>query len=167
MAKFILPLLIGATAIAGCGRLGDSRANPFGWLPKHSRPAPSIDPEGGYVSASDARPGVPQILSAAWEPLNEGRLLVVQGAAPVKGYRDAALIPVRPQARGKLEPDADGILRLRFVALPPEEGNPAAGLPANPVTDPINVALPLTHRQLARLTGVEISGATNVVTLRR
>lgn len=167
MAKFILPLLIGATAIAGCGRFGDSRLNPLGWLPEPQRAAPSIAPEGGYVSAADERPGVPQIVAASWEPLGEGRLLVVQGAAPVKGYRQAALVPVRPQARGKLEPDADGILRLRFVALPPVADNPARALPANPVTDPITVGLPLNYRQLARIRGVEISGATNSVTLSR
>ena len=168
MAKLILPLLIGATAIAGCGRLGDSGFNPLGWMGAGAADTPeSLAPEGGYVGLTDPRPGIPRILAARWEPLGEGRLLVVEGAAPVKGYRAAALIPVRPQPRGKLEPDVDGILRLRFVALPPEAGNPAAALPADPVTDPITVALPIAARQLARLRGVEIAGAANAVALSR
>src|SRR5690606_32091893 len=74
MIKLTAPLLIATVALAGCGRLGDSSWNPLSW---GSAPTRTLEPEGGYAQVPDARPDVPQITAARWEPLNEGRLLVV------------------------------------------------------------------------------------------
>lgn len=164
MTRLTISLLIATLAIAGCGRLGDSSLNPF--RGSAARAPVSIEPEGGWRSR-DARPAVPMLLGADWQPLPEGRLLVVRGFAPVKGYHSAALITDRPQPGGRLAPDADGVLRLRFVAVPPEPGSAAAGLRADPATDTITVARPVSFAQLRRITAIEISGADRVLTLRR
>lgn len=161
MTRLTLTLLIGAAILPGCGRFGDSRFNPFARF-EPSVPQ-SLAPEGGYDQGADLRPGVPQILGASWQPLAEGRLLVVQGFAPLKGYRRAALVTVRPQPGDRLSPDADGVLRLRFVALPPAQQT----LAADPATDTITVALPLSTLQLGRIRAVEIAGAAGAVTLPR
>lgn len=164
MTRLTLPLLIAALAIAGCGRLGDSGLNPFR---RAAAPAPmSIEPEGGFRSR-DTRPAVPMLLGAEWQPLSEGRLLVVRGLGPVKGYHSAALVTERAQPGGRLAPDADGVLRLRFVAVPPAPDNAAAGLRADPASDTITVARPLSFTQLNRIIAVEISGGDRVLTLRR
>lgn len=166
MTRLTLSLLIGATILAGCGRLGDSGWNPLRWSGGRSAPA-DLAPEGGYLQATDPRPGVPQILAADWQPLAEGRLLVVRGFAPTKGYHSAELVTKRPQPGDRLSPDPDGVLRLRFVAAPPAPQSPAARLVADPVTDPIIVALPLSFTQLASISAIEISGATGTIVLRR
>lgn len=167
MTRLTAPLLISTLLLAGCGgRFSDSGWNPFGWF-SGSEPTRTLDPEGGYIDAGDQRPGVPQIVSARWEPLTEGRLLVVTGIAPTKGYHDAALITARPQPRGRIAPDPDGVLRLRFVAVPPAPTDEAARLPANPAVDFITTAMALSSVQLAGITAVEITGASNVITLRR
>lgn len=164
MTRLTMPLLIGALILSGCGRIGDSGWNPLRWRGM-APTAQTLAPVDGYGVRADARPGVPRILSASWEPLAEGRLLVVRGLAPTKGYHSAGLVTARLQPRGRLGPDEDGVLRLRFVALPPPPGSLAARLPADPQTDQIVVAQPLSFRQLSRISGIEISGANDVITL--
>ena len=162
MMKLTAPLLIAALALSGCGRLGDSGWNPLSW---GSAPARSLEPEGGYAQVSDTRPDIPQITSARWEPLNEGLLLVVNGFAPVRGYSSVALVTARPMPGDRISPDADGVLRLRLVGVPPAPGSPA--LPARPGVDEITAAMALSSVQLSRIAAVEITSAGNVVTLRR
>ena len=163
MTKLTAPLLIATIALAGCGRLGDSGWNPLSW---GAAPVQTLEPEGGYAGLSDTRPLVPQITAARWEPLTEGRLLVVEGFAPVLGYSSVALATARPQPGNRLTPDADGVLRLRLVGVPPAPGSEAA-LPARPGVDEIRTAMAISSVQLARIVGVEITSAGNVVRLGR
>ncbi|MCF3974421.1 hypothetical protein [Paracoccus salsus] len=168
MTKLTAPLLISVLLLSGCGgRFGDSRWNPLGWFGGGSAPRTTLEPDGGYGQLADARPGIAQITGARWEPLAEGRLLVVTAMTPTKGYSGVALLTARPQPAGRITPDADGVLRLRMVALPPAASSESARLPARPETDQITAAVALSNIQLARIAAVEINGATNVVTLRR
>lgn len=164
MTRLTLPLLISALILSGCGRLGDSGWNPLSWRGAPATPE-TLAPEGGYRQAVDPRPAVPQLLAAQWQPLVDGRLLVVEGFAPVKGYHSAALVRAQSRPGDPLDPDPDGVLRLRFVAVPPPADAPR--LPAAPVTDPITVALPFSFLQLSRLSAIEITGGDRIVTLTR
>ena len=164
MTRLTLPLLMGAVILSGCGRFGDSGWNPLSWGPGRANEL-TLTPDGGYAAQRDPRPSVPQIISAKWEPLSDGRLLVVNGFAPVKGYHSAELVRAQLRPGNKLQPDDDGVLRLRFVAVPPEAGAPR--LAADPVRDPITVALPFSAQRLSRLNAIEIEGANQVITLRR
>lgn len=167
MRKLTALLTISVLLLAGCGgRFSDSGWNPLGWFGGDA-PRETLEPERGYDSAGDTRPGIPAITGARWEPTGEGRLLVVTAMAPTKGYSSVELITARPQPAGRISPDPDGVLRLRMVGLPPLPGSEAARLPARPETDEITAAMALSAVQLARITAVEISGAANVVTLRR
>ena len=163
MIKLTAPLLIATIALAGCGRLGDSSRNPLSW---GSAPTRTLEPEGGYAQVSDARPDIPQITAARWEPLNEGRLLVVNGFAPVRGYSSVALVTARPMPGDRISPDADGVLRLRLVGVPPAPGSTAA-IPARPGVDDITAAMALSSVQLSRIVAVEVTSAGNVVRLGR
>lgn len=167
MTRLTLPLLIGALILSGCGRFGDSGWNPLGWRGAGASTPETLAPEGGYPTAQDARPAVPQILGAEWQPLSDGRLLVLRGFAPVKGYHSAALVRSVPRSGDQLQPDPDGVLRLRFVASPPVADNPAAALPANPVTDTITVALPISFLRLSRLSAIQVEGGDRMITLTR
>ncbi|SEN91173.1 hypothetical protein SAMN04489859_102197 [Paracoccus alcaliphilus] len=168
MRRLTVPLLMSALLLAGCGgRFSDSGWNPLRWMDRGQRAPQTLAPDGGYGLAGDERPSVPQLLGVRWEPLNEGRLLVVTGIGPTKGYFDAELITAVAQPEGRISPDPDGVLRLRFVALPPPPDAPAARLPANPAVDTITVALPLSHTQLAAVQRVEISSASNMLGIAR
>ncbi|WCR11871.1 hypothetical protein JHW45_05780 [Paracoccus stylophorae] len=168
MIRLTAPLLISALLLSGCGgRFSDSGLNPFGWFGGGNAPRPTLEPDEGYDSVADARPAIPQITGAAWQPLGEGRLLVVTAMAPTKGYSLVELVTTRPSPGGRILPDPDGVLRLRMVGVPPLPDSPAARMPARPETDLITAAMALSSIQLARITAVEIASASNVVTLRR
>lgn len=169
MTRLTASLLVFVLLLSGCGGRGsDSGLNPFGWFGgggNREQPVSLIPDDGTIVTNLPL--GIPQIASARWEPLNEGRLLVATGLAPTKGYHDARLVPMRPQPSDRLSPDPDGVLRLRFAAQPPAPDSQAARLPANPAVDSITVALAISNVELARISRVEISGATNIVSLNR
>ena len=163
--RTLLMLACAAALLAGCGR-GDSSWNPLRWGSGQSSGPSTLAPAGGYAR-DEARPTVAQVLSARWEPLVEGRLLVVEGIAPTKGWWNAELVSNTQQATGKVLPDPDGVLRLRLLAVPPRPGSPDAGRAAQPASDTITAALTLSTGELRRIDAVEITGAANAITLRR
>ncbi|MFV0301683.1 MAG: hypothetical protein ACK5IP_12520 [Paracoccus sp. (in: a-proteobacteria)] len=168
MKRLTLPLLIAVLTLAGCGgRFSDSGWNPLGWMGGGTGPD-TLEPDEGYDAVNaDSRPSIPAVTGAHWEVLNEGRLLVATGIGPTKGYWNAALVTEAPGPSGRITPDPDGVLRLRFVAWPPRPGSPESQMAARPETDSINVALTLSSNVLAGVRQVQIVGATNTVTIRK
>ena len=163
-----LALTIGTVlAASGCSRFGsDSGLNPFGWFGGSDAPS-TLEPRGGWKTKSDdPRQQVPQILSAGFQPMNEGKLLVVQAFAPVKGWWDLEIITEEIQPADQLRPGLDGVLRLVLVGNPPLIGSPEANMPANPQVDQLTVALPISTIQLSRIREIQISSASGGVTLR-
>lgn len=166
--RLTVPLLLSALLLSGCGGFSDSGWNPLGWFGGGgSKGLSTLAPEGGFAQSGDPRPDIAQVSSAKWEPALDGRILLATANAPTKGYHDAALITLRPHPGGRIEPDEDGVLRLRFVAVPPHPSDPVASLPANPAVDSLTAALSLPAIVVARISSVEISGAANTITLRR
>ncbi|SIQ78082.1 hypothetical protein SAMN05421641_11415 [Paracoccus thiocyanatus] len=153
---------------AGCGRMGDSGLNPLRWFGGGAPRQQTLEPEGGYpITAEDGRLPLAQVTAAKWEPLYEGRLLVVTGLAASKGWWDVALVTEVPMPRGRIRADQDGVLRLRLVGKPPLADTFAAANPPNPASDMATVALTIPNAALAGLREVVITGAGNAITLRR
>lgn len=168
MKRLTAPLLIATLTLSACGgRFSDSGWNPFGWFGGGSQPRESLAPKEGYAAAGDQRPGLAAVTGASWQPLNEGRLLVVTGMAPTKGYWQADLIPVTPSPAGRFPVDPDGTLHLRLVAWPPSPEDAAARMPASPLSDEITTAITLSNTTLSRLARVTITGAGNTITINR
>lgn len=155
-------------AAAGCARLSESRLNPMGWFGGGSSQPTTLMPEGGYPTArDDARLGLAHITSARWEPLYEGRILVVTAVPATQGWWDVALVTEMRMPPGRIQPDQDGVLRLRLVGHPPPQGSAASRRAANPASDSVTAALTLSNEALADIREVIISGAGNAVSLRR
>ena len=153
--------------LAGCGGPG-SGWNPLGWLDGGSSEPQTLDPEGGYpTTVNDGRMPLAHVVSAKWDPLYEGRLLVVTGLGASKGWWDVALITEVPMPEGRIHPDENGVLRLRLVGNPPQPDTFAAANPPNPASDLITVSMTLSNANLTNLREVVITGAGNAVTLRR
>ncbi|KRW97669.1 hypothetical protein [Paracoccus sp. MKU1] len=154
--------------LAGCGRLGDSSLNPFRWFGGGTAQQQTLEPEGGYpTTVQDGRLPLAQVTGAKWEPLYEGRMLVVTGLAGSKGWWDVALVTEVPMPKGRIRPDASGVLRLRLVGKPPLPDTFAAANPPHPASDTVTVALTIPNAALADLREVVITGAGNAVSLRR
>lgn len=152
---------------AGCGRMGDSRMNPLGWFRGSNQPT-TLAPEGGYPTAStDGRVGLAQVTGAKWEPLYEGRLLVVTGLPATKGWWKVALVTEVPMPPGRITADATGVLRLRLVGNPPVAGSAEARMAPHPASDTVTAAMTLSNAAMANIREVVITGAGNAVTLRR
>jgi len=159
-----LPLLA-LLLVTACGGPG-SGLNPLRWFGSTPRGPQTLEPEGGFVRV-DSRQPIAQVTGARWERLTEGRLLVVTGLAPTKGWWDAALIPEMPMPARRLRADEDGVLRLRFVASPPPEDLASARISARAEVDTITVALTLSNAALRGIEQVVVQGAANTVVLRR
>jgi hypothetical protein len=134
-------------AVAGCSRFSESRFNPMGWF--GGSPAQTLEPEGGYpTTRQDSRLPVARVVSARWEPLYEGRMLVVQGLAATKGWSKVALVTEVPMPTGRVHGDDNGVLRLNLVGT-------------------LTVAMTIPTEALSGIREVVITGAGNAVTLRR
>ncbi len=159
--------VLAVLALSGCGGFGsDSGLNPLKWVraPRSSGSA-TLAPKGGYTDLDQRQP-IASLLSARWEPLAEGRLLVVTGLAPTAGWWDVALVTETPQPAGRLRAGADGVLRLRLVGNPPPPDLAQARMPAQPGRDTLTAALAIPYPALDGMSQVVISGAGNAVSLR-
>ncbi|MTH77485.1 hypothetical protein GL286_07085 [Paracoccus aestuariivivens] len=157
--------------VAGCGRFGDSMGdsswNPGTWFGGSNQPQ-SLEPEGGYPTTNlDGRTGIAHVVSARWEPMYEGRLLVVTAIPATKGWWDVALITEEPLPKGRIRADDTGVLRLRLVGYPPQQNSAASRSAANPASDTITAALTISKEALAGINQVVISGSGNAVTLNK
>ncbi|WP_245155576.1 hypothetical protein [Paracoccus ravus] len=160
--------------LAGCGRFGDSAGDSAGdssWNPTTwfgSSEPETLEPEGGYpTTVEDGRLPVNHITAAHWEPLYEGRLLVVNAIPATEGWWNLALVTEVPMPKGRIRPDENGVLRLRLVGYPPKPGTREASRPANPASDTATVALTLSNEALSPVRQVVITGGGNVVTLNK
>lgn len=160
-------ICVSALVLAGCGRFGsDSGLNPMGWFGGNA-PPPTLEPEGGYQTAvQDARTPLAQVTSARWEPLYEGRMLVVTGLPATKGWWDVELVTEVAMPSGRVRADQNGVLRLRLVGNPPAPDSVTAGRAPNPASDTVTAAMTLSNEALTGLTQVVITAAGNTVTLR-
>ncbi|HRO13634.1 MAG TPA: hypothetical protein PLL33_01045 [Paracoccus sp. (in: a-proteobacteria)] len=164
MIRPVMLAICAALMLAGCGG-GDSSLNPMRWFGGGPKGPKTLEPKGGYAR-DDTRPPVAQILSARWEPLVEGRLLVVTALAPTQGWWDAALLTETPQPEGRVRPGPDSVLRLRLVAAPPLSDSPEARRAARPGPDTLTAAMAISHSALRSIDSVVITGAANSITLR-
>jgi len=105
--RIILALMVVAT-LANCGRVSESRLNPFNWFGRSEKAevvtgAPNADP----------RRLVPQIISLRVEAVPGGAIIRATGLPPRQGFYDGALLPVGGEFA------KDGILSYEFRASAP------------------------------------------------
>lgn len=169
LMRYLTPaLILTAVTLAGCSRFGsDSGLNPFGWFRGSATQPTSLEPKTGWNATSDLRSPMAQVLSARFEPLNEGRLLVVDAIAPTTGWWEVGLITQVSMPEGQLRPDENGVLRLAVVGNPPRPDSKDATRPSDPARDKISVALPISSVQLSRIREIVIQAQNNAISIRR
>ena len=140
-----------AVALAGCGKLRQSKLNPFNWF-KKSRPEPVM---AMPVAPVDDRMLVENVLSLAVEPFPGGAIIRATGLPPTQGYWDAELVaqPV----------DENGKLVLEFRIFPPIERTAVN----TPQSREVVVALFLSNIKLAQVGEIIVQGEANARSARR
>lgn len=89
MVKSLTLALAVAVLLAGCGRLAESRINPFNWFGR-DRPVETTAPQSALER--DTRPLVAQVSSVTIERAPGGAILRATGLPPTQGFWDPGLL---------------------------------------------------------------------------
>lgn len=144
---------LGAVAlVASCGRIRESRLNPFNWFgASRRRERVAATP----VEATDPRLLVAQVVSLNVDPYASGAIVRAKGIPPTQGWWEAELV-ARPI-------DENGVQVYDFRVFPPVTDTPAG----TPQTREITVATSISTVKLDQITEIVVQGETNALSSRR
>jgi len=143
--------------VAGCGRIGESRLNPFNWFGR-SVSASTIAPEGGYVEQEeDLRGLMDQVTDLSIERTPGGAIIRATGLPPEQGYYDGELVSL---SKGEA---VNGVLEYQFRVRPPLRATRVSTMPSREVI----VAVFVTNQVLADTREIRVVAARNSRTTRR
>lgn len=140
-----------AVALAGCGKVRQSRLNPFNWFRK-SQPRETIVLSD---EQADPRPLVDTVLSMAVEPIPGGAVVRARGVTPTQGWWDAELV--------KRDVEEPGVLVYEFRLQPPAEQTAVSTQQSRE----IDVAVYLSEVRLEGVREIVVQGAKNARSARR
>ncbi|MEM6385115.1 MAG: hypothetical protein AAF718_02645 [Pseudomonadota bacterium] len=148
-------LLLGAVLTVGltaCGRVAESRLNPFNWFG-------SSEPEAAtsvVVVETDPRPRIAQVTSLRIEPTPTGAIVRATGVPPTQGWYAAALVP-------ETDGPVNGEMVYVFRAVPPLDTDRVSSAASRE----LSVAQSLSAQELAATRLVRVIGAQNALSARR
>lgn len=147
MTRTIAALLVAAVALTGCGRIRDSKLNPFNWFGGSKEETVQVV-DGVPV---DPRPLVQEVtrLEVARQP--GGAIVTAAGVPPTQGWWDAELVPEGDGAA------KDGVLTYRFVVKAPLELRRTS----TPQSREVTAAVYLSDIRLQDVTQIVVLGASN------
>jgi len=108
MTRTILAILAISLTVSACGRIRDSRINPFNWFGRDRTETVAVTDE---ALLRDPRPFVAEVLSLKIEPTPEGAIIRVVGLPTLQGYWNAELV--------EIERDDLSTLTYEFRVTPP------------------------------------------------
>lgn len=165
MRKTIPLLLVAALVLTNCGRVRESRLNPFNWFGRaESQQIVSTEdrnpliPRRSVLAArevQDLRTPIQQVTLIAIERTPSGAIVRAEGVSARQGAHQLGL---------RLIEDAEvpeGTLRYAFVAYQPAR---AVGAESS---RRVVAATQLTNQDLFNVRRIEVVGATNVMAARR
>lgn len=91
MGKWMVVTVVVATVLVGCGRVSESRLNPFNWF-GGDRETVVATPDTTAAVRDDQL--IAQVLELRIEPTPGGAILSTLGLAPTQGFWEAELVPV-------------------------------------------------------------------------
>lgn len=151
----IAALLIVTITVAGCGRIRDSKLNPFNWFGRSKAEQTVVVDSSGIPQ--DPRPLVQQVtaLEVARQP--GGAIIRASGLPPTQGWWEADLLPATD---GVAE---DGVLTYRFVVNQPLEARRVS----TPQSRELTAAVFLSDIRLQDVRKIVVQGATNSMSTSR
>ena len=91
MGKWMVTAVVTATVLMGCGRVSESRLNPFNWFGSDSETV-----EASPDTRAEVRDDVliAQVLNLKVEPTSGGAIISTLGLASTQGFWEAILVPI-------------------------------------------------------------------------
>ncbi|QYK40988.1 MAG: hypothetical protein KF887_16575 [Paracoccaceae bacterium] len=151
MRKPLLAMMVVVLAVSACGRIRDSRLNPFNWFGR-SQPAEVVVTDAAV--AQDGRRLVAQVIDLTLDRTPGGAILRAVGLPPTQGYWEAELVA---------RPVDDGVLVFDFRVFPPPR-------PADVSTQrsrEVVVATFLSNQMLEGLRQITVQGELSARSTRR
>lgn len=164
MRKTIPLLLITAMVLASCGRLRDTRLNPFNWFGRaESRELSAAErnpliPRRSALAApeaEDTRTAVGTITELRIERLPGGAIVRATAVSERQGAHDVALRLI------ETDDVPENLLRYQMVAYQPV--NPAG----TQLSRTVSAAVRVSDQDLLQIQRIEVVGAQNALTTRR
>ena len=147
MRRRVLLGLGAAALVASCGRIRDSRLNPFNWFGGAQQEKRFELP----AEAVDDRALAPQVIDLKVERYSGGAIVKAVAQTPDQGWWDAELV-ARPL-------DADGVLVYDLRMFPPVTETPVGPNPSRQIT----VAAAISGVMLERVSKIVVQGETNAL----
>lgn len=151
MRTAITALLIGTLALSACGRIAESRFNPFNWFGRSQEGPASLAPDGGYASGViDNRALVTEVTGLEVTRTPGGAVLAARGLPPTQGWWDAELV-------AETEEPVDGVLTYAFRVAEPRTVTRVS----TPQSREVTAGLFLSDQTLEGVRRIVVLGATN------
>jgi len=150
----LLAVMAALLILPSCGKVRESRLNPFNWSRAE---VTTLEPKGGYATASDNRLLVDQVLTLVIEPMPGGAIVRASGLPPTQGYWSAELVP-----ENNGDP-VDGVLTFRFVVYPP----PRPAAVSTQVSREITAGYYLSTQRLAQISRINVQAQNTALSVRR
>ena len=96
MGKWMVTAVVTAVVLVGCGRVSESRLNPFNWFGS-DRETVASTPDTTAEVRNDVL--IAQVLNLKVEPAPGGAIISTMGLATTQGFWEAVLVPVAAQDR--------------------------------------------------------------------
>lgn len=153
MRPLLTVALVGTLALGGCGRVADSRLNPFNWFGKSQEGPATLEPDEGYAGTIvDNRALVAEVTTLEVTQTPGGALIVARGLTPTAGWWDAELVPTDGGA------PVDGVLTYTFRVAAPRGGGIAV---ANPQAREVTAGIFASDQTLATVRRIVVVGQAN------
>ena len=165
MNKALIAALALTLATAGCGTIRSSKLNPFNWFGKSQPEVQStLAPRGGYPEqiGKPWQQPVAQVTSLSVDKTPTGAIVTAIGLPPTQGYWDTDLV-----ALDKGQPDAQGVVRYRFMLAPPAADSADARRVSTPQSREVSAAAFISNYKLEGVRKIVVEGAGNARSVRR
>lgn len=144
--------------VSACGRIAESRLNPFNWFGQGRQEAVVTAPADiSDIVAQDGRPLIEQVVGMSVDRMAGGAIVRATGLPPTQGWWGAALLPENGGV------PVDGVLSFAFVNAPP----PAPRRASTQQSRELTVATFVSDQNLAGVRQITIRGAANQASSRR
>lgn len=156
MARALIATVLILGMVAGCGRIANSRINPFNWFGS-STSAPTMSEDGTVTGTPDYRKMVDQVASLNIEQTPGGAVIRAVGLPPQQGFYDGELVSVSGDA------PVNGVLEYQFRIRPPVGATRVSTVPSREVV----VGRFITNQKLAGVREIRVVALRNTRSMRR